>query len=197
MLSIPGTHTTVCFVSEGEFLGAIALGDRLREEACDVVSAMRPAKTLLLSGDSRDVVEKMARVCGFDKWRSRCDPLEKRDIIEQLRSEGNIVGMIGDGINDAPSLTGAHVGVSVVSASDLSIQVSDILLTTDQLKVLPKIRAIAIKGQGVIKQNLFWAFFYNVIGIGLAASGYLNPLFSAGAMVLSSLMVLFNARRIR
>ncbi len=192
-----GTNTRVCFVSEDEFLGAIALGDRLREEACDVVSAMRPAKTLLLSGDSRDVVEKMARVCGFDEWRSRCDPLEKRDIIEQLRSEGNIVGMIGDGINDAPSLTGAHVGISVVSASDLSIQVSDILLTTDQLKVLPKIRSIAIKGQRVIKQNLFWAFFYNVIGIGLAASGYLNPLFSAGAMVLSSLMVLFNARRIR
>jgi heavy metal translocating P-type ATPase len=190
-------HTQVHFTKDGVCLTKLLLGDCVREEAAAVVKAMAPAQTMLVSGDSKHVVEKTAKVCGFNDWRWRCHPLDKRDVIDALRNEGEIVGMIGDGINDAPALTGAHVGVSVVTATDISIQVSDILLTTDRLNILPNIRRIARKGQRIIRQNLFWAFFYNVIGIGLAAFGFLNPIFSAGAMVLSSLMVIGNARRIR
>lgn len=188
--------TQVHFVENGKRIGSIVLGDQLREGAKEVVKAMSPAKTLLLSGDGKQVVEKVAVKCGFDSCRWKCHPLEKRDVIDSLRQQGEIVAMIGDGINDAPALTGANIGISVVTATDLSIQVSDLLLTTDRLQVLPKIRSVARMGQRILKQNLFWAFFYNVIGIGLAATGYLNPIFSAGAMVLSSLMVLGNARRI-
>ena len=190
-------HTQVHFTLNGRILGCIILGDKLRDEAKDVISEMKPTQTILLSGDGRQVVEQVARECGFDFWKWKCHPLDKRDEIDRLKMSGEVVGMIGDGINDAPALTGANVGISVVSATDLSIQVSDILLTTDRLHVLPKIRSVAKKGQRIIKQNLFWAFFYNVIGIGLAAAGYLSPIFSAGAMVLSSLMVLGNTRRIR
>ena len=101
--------------------------------------------------------------------------------------------MLGDGINDALALTGAHVGISVVSATDISIQVSDILLTTDRLEVISQMRSLAQKGRKIIAQNLFWAFFYNIVGIGLAATGLLSPIFAAFAMVISSLIVLFNA----
>jgi Cu2+-exporting ATPase len=141
-------------------------------------------------------VAQAARACGFDIWQSVCTPLQKREYIESLREQGHIVCMIGDGINDAPALTVAQIGISVVSATDLSIQVSDLLLTTDRLQIIPKIRTLATKGRRIVHQNLFWAFVYNVIGVGLAAMGWLSPIFAAFAMVASSLMVLLNAKRI-
>ena len=113
-----------------------------------------------------------------------------------LKDEGEVVCVIGDGINDAPSLTVANVGISVLTAADISIQVSDILLTKNNLSVIPEMGALAKKAQRIIKQNLFWAFFYNVVGIGLAAGGLLSPIFAAAAMMVSSLMVLFNAQRL-
>ncbi len=189
--------TQVFFTRGGKLITVLTLGDQLRDEAKEVVSSLHSVKTLLLSGDRQNVVVKVAKACGFDEWKSRCSPFEKREIIEKLRKNGEIVAMIGDGINDAPALTASNIGISVVSASDLSVQVSDILFTTDRLDILSKLRTVAIKGQKIIKQNLFWAFFYNIIGIFLAASGYLSPIFSAGAMVSSSIIVLMNTRRIR
>lgn len=192
----PAAYTTIYFASKQQLLTRLVLGDRIREGASDLVKSLAPAKTVLLSGDAEAVVQAVAQKCGFNAYVSGCSPLQKRDYVDSLRAKGEIVAMLGDGINDAPALTGAHVGISVVSATDLSIQVSDILLTTDRLSTIPKIRTLAIKGRKILKQNLFWAFFYNVIGIGLAAFGWLSPIFAAFAMVASSLMVMINARRI-
>lgn len=188
--------TAIYFSQDGRLLAILRLGDRLRDGVQKVIQEFYPKKTLLLSGDGEPSVKAVAKACGFTDYVSRCLPLQKRDLIDQLRKSKEIVCFIGDGINDAPALTGASVGISVVSASDISIQVSDILLTTHQLDVIHKIRSLAKKGRKIIHQNLFWAFFYNVIGIGLAMGGVLSPIFSAAAMMLSSLMVFLNAKRL-
>lgn len=191
-----GISTRVYIAKNGLNVGMLSLEDKMRSEIPSVVKELSPAKVLLLSGDAENTVAATAKACGITVWRSRCTPLMKREIVESFKKEGNIVCMVGDGINDAPALTSANVGISVVSATDMSIQVSDLLLTTSGLGILPKIRALALKGHTIVRQNLFWAFFFNVIGIGLAAAGVLSPIFAAFAMSASSLAVLFNAKRL-
>lgn len=189
--------TAVYFAKNGACLTRLDLGDRIKATAGKTVRSLYPAKTLLLSGDSTSTVAMVANQCGFDSWQAGCHPLGKKEVVDRLRYQGEIVAMLGDGINDAPALTAAHIGIAVISATDVSVQVSDILLTTDRLDVIPQIRSLAQKGTKILKQNLFWAFFYNGIGIVLAMQGLLSPIFAAFAMVASSLMVLFNAKRIK
>jgi heavy metal translocating P-type ATPase len=189
-----GLGSTVYFSPDGIKVHRLLLGDQVRAEVPEVIKKLK-AKTILLSGDSHDSVAKVADLCGFDAFFSKVTPLQKREFVENLRNQGETVCMVGDGINDAPALTAAHVGVSVVAATDISIQVSDLLLTTEQLNVLPHMQEIAAKGQRKLKQNMFWAFFYNCIGIGLAMAGLLTPLFAAFAMTISSLFVLLNQPR--
>ncbi len=189
--------STTIYFSGNSSPKKLVLGDCLREDVAKTLKALSPAKTFLLSGDGKSCVKFVAHQCGFSEFLAQATPLDKREKVEQLKVNHQIICMVGDGINDAPALTSAHVGISVLSASDISIQVSDILLTTDRLDVIPKLRSLAIKGRRIIHQNLFWAFFYNVIGIGLASAGLLSPIFAAFAMVTSSLIVLFNAQRLR
>ncbi|MFI5343554.1 MAG: heavy metal translocating P-type ATPase [Chlamydiales bacterium] len=193
---IKGVHTVVYYAKGEECISEIVLGDRLRPDVKELVASFSPIKTFLVSGDHAACVEYVARACGFTGWHAGYHPLQKREFVNQLREQGEVVVMLGDGINDAPALTAAHAGIAVVSATDISIQVSDILLTTHQLNTISKIRKIAVKGQKIVKQNLFWAFFYNCLGIGLAMAGFLTPLFAAFAMVMSSLIVLLNAHRL-
>lgn len=195
----PDPNAIVYFTADGEKVHRLILGDSIRSEVPEVLRLLQSidVKTILLSGDSEPTVAAVAACCGFNTYFSHVNPLQKRDFIESLRTKGEIVCMIGDGINDAPALTAAQIGISVVSATDISIQVSDILLTTEQLKVIPKMLTLATQGQRIIKQNLFWAFFYNILGIGLAISGLLSPIFAAFAMTTSSLIVLFNSKRLK
>jgi P-type Cu2+ transporter len=191
------TGDTLSYFCEiGQPIISIALGDKLRDDAAETISSLSPTPTYLLSGDSEAVVKRVAEQCHFTDYKSECHPLEKRQFIDELKQQGKTVCMLGDGINDAPALTAADIGMSVVSATDISIHVSDIVLSTDKLSTIPKLRIIGKRGQKIIKQNLFWAFFYNAIGIGLAAFGYLTPIYAAFAMVTSSLIVIFNAKRI-
>lgn len=181
----------------GKNIYKIFLGDTLRMEAPSVVKEINSqCSVVLLSGDSSSPVESVARACGIKQFFSQYNPLKKREYIENLRSKNEIVCMVGDGINDAPALTAAQIGISVLSASDISIQVSDILLTTERLDILPKMLKIVKRGDAIVRENLFWAFFYNIIGIGLAIVGLLSPIFAAIAMTVSSLMVLFNSKRV-
>lgn len=189
-------QSSVYFACNQQCLTMLILGDRIREGAQEMVQSLSSCKTILLSGDAPSSVAAVAKACGFNEWQAGCNPLYKREVVESFRRQGHVVCMFGDGINDAPALAAANVGISVVSATDISIQVSDLLLTTDRLQVISKMRAIAHKGYAIVRQNLFWAFFYNVMGIALAVFGWMSPIFAAFAMVASSLMVLFNAKRI-
>lgn len=191
--------TVVFFAKNESCLAVLSLGDQIRPDAPQIIKQLQSLsiRPILISGDFTESVRTVAHLCGFNEWQAEYHPLQKREFIQALRRKGEIVTMLGDGINDAPSLTTAHVGIAVVSATDISIQVSDILLTTDRLSILLTLRQIAQKGHRLIKQNLFWAFIYNIIGIGLAMFGFLSPLFAASAMVISSLIVVFNAQRIR
>lgn len=195
--SCAALHSEVFFSAPGHPTRAFLLGDELRSDSSSIIHALSSLKPVLLSGDSRSAVEIVAKDCQFSSAYWRYSPQQKREFVESLRSQGEIVCMVGDGINDAPALAASHVGISVLSATDMSIQASDLLLTTDRLAVLPQLRALAVRGRSILKQNLFWAFAYNVIGIGLAMGGLLQPLYAAFAMVLSSLIVVLNALRLR
>lgn len=190
-------QTTVFFAKNQDCLATLVLGDQIRPDIKEMADSLKPLKTWVISGDSSQVVQTVSRACGFDQWRAEFSPLKKREFVEALKAKGEVVAMLGDGVNDAPALTAAHIGIAVASATDFSAQVSDIVLTTNRLLVIPHLRQVAIKGRCIIKQNLFWAFFYNVIGIALAMTGTLSPVFAACAMVASSLIVLLNTQRIR
>lgn len=185
------------FACDGECLSEIRLGDTIREEIHDTLANLDGVWKVLLSGDHELAVQEVASVCSFDSFAWERTPDEKMKFVQNIAEKGHIVAVVGDGINDAPALTAAHVGISVVSASDISIQVSDILLTTPKLSIIPKMRSLAKFSRDIVNQNLFWAFFYNVAGVGLAVAGWLSPLYAAAAMVASSLMVILNARRIQ
>lgn len=188
--------STVYFAKDGRCLAALVLGDQIREGVREFISLIAPVRSLLVSGDSEVPVSQVAEACGFDEWHAGFHPLQKRELIDRMRKNGETIAMLGDGMNDAPALTAAHVGIAVVSASDISIQVSDLLMTTKSFQALTLLRLAAAKGRKIVNQNLFWAFFYNCGGIGLAVAGLLTPLFAAFAMVVSSLIVVLNAQRL-
>ncbi len=189
--------TEVFFAANGRLIARLQLDDRIKPGMQELVSAMKPARAALVSGDSKPAVEAVAKACHFQTWEGGCSPLDKRAYIEDLRNQGEIVAFVGDGINDALALSAAHVGISVVSATDISIQVSDVLLTTPRLEVLGDLRRLGRQARRIIRQNLFWAFSYNVVGIGLAVMGALTPIYAAIAMICSSLIVSANALRLK
>jgi P-type E1-E2 ATPase len=192
-----GITTSVYFAEQGGCVARLLLGDRIRPGLKSLLKELKPTRSILLSGDSEKAVAAVGKECDFNSWHYGSSPLEKREFIEHLKKQGEVVCMIGDGINDAPALTSAQVGMSVVSATDISVQVSDLLLTTDRIEIVSNIRRLAKLGRQIIRQNLFWAFFYNTIGIFLAAFGVLSPIFATFAMAASSLTVLYNAKRVR
>lgn len=187
-LSCPKVQdTAVHFAEKSHYLATLILGDRLRK-------GIPAVDGCILSGDNPELVSRIAAECGFHWGKGGCDPLQKREEIEKLKQSRPVI-MVGDGVNDAPALSAADVGISVVSATDLSIEVSDILLTRDSLASLPELLKIAKKGQRIIRQNIFWAFLYNGVGIGLAMTGLLTPLIAVSAMLLSSICVTLNSQR--
>lgn len=189
-------EATVYFANEEKRVWGIQLGDVIKQEASSLLIQLHPLKKILLSGDQKKEVAVVANALGFDTWMAEKTPEEKQRYLIDLKNQGAFIAMMGDGINDAPALAKADVGISVVSAADISIHISDILLTTSSLMVVPKLMRLAKKGRRLIHQNLFWAFFYNIVGVGLAMAGMLTPLFASFAMIASSLMVLVNAKRV-
>lgn len=188
--------TIVYFCKNSDVLQVFHLGDELKEKIPMIISSLE-SPTILLSGDVEDNVRTIANQCGFSTWKAACTPFDKKNYIDQLRKEGKCVCMIGDGINDAAALASSNIGIAIKTATDISSFASNAMLTTEDLSILAELKSQGLRGQKILRQNLFWAFIYNIIGVGLALCGLLTPIFSALAMTLSSLVVVLNAKRIR
>ena len=147
----------------------------------------------MLTGDHPDTARAIANEAGIDDVRASLMPQDKARVIEELKQRGETVGMVGDGINDAPALACADVSFAMGSGTDIALHTADITLTHAELGRVADAIALSRATFGKIRQNLFFAFFYNVLGIPLAAIGALNPMLAAAAMALSSLSVVSNS----
>ena len=198
-------NTIIYIIKNSEIIGLIGVNDIIRSNAKNVIKKLnnKHIQTIMLTGDNKSTAEKIARELGITKVIANVLPSEKADIIKDLKLSNNKVMMCGDGINDSPALANSDIGVSVQSGTDIAMDSSDVILTKNDLSSILKLITISEKTIKNIKQNLFWAFFYNTIGIPLAAGllipvlGWkLNPMFGAAAMSLSSFCVVTNALRL-
>ncbi len=192
-------RTVVFFGWDGAVAGFFAMGDRIRAEAHSVIGWLRRRgiSVSLVSGDSGATTARVASALGFDDYHAEVLPEGKLDIIRRYQQAGRIVAMIGDGINDAPALAAADLGIAMGSGTDLAMQAAPVVLMSRGLDRVGLVFEASGKALRIIRQNLFWAFFYNTLGISLAVAGVLNPILAAGAMVLSSLSVIGNSLRLK
>ncbi|STP12125.1 copper-transporting P-type ATPase [Helicobacter mustelae] len=203
-------HLTSVFVArvidgKEELLGVLFLEDKIREDARGVIDFLKSQNigVMMLSGDQEGVVQSVAQKLGITEYFGNLKPHQKYEIIENLKSSGQRVMMVGDGLNDAPALALADISLAMGGGNDLSQERADVVVLNNQIKGV--VNAIKLSHQTLrnIKQNLFWAFFYNIIAISIAGGilyhlGFmLNPMVAAFAMSLSSLSVILNAQRLR
>jgi P-type E1-E2 ATPase len=191
---------TLVLVGSGDVVvGGFALADTVKNSAAGAVAALRAMglRTVLLTGDNPASARTVAAAVGVDEVVAEVLPADKAATVERLQSEGRVVAMVGDGVNDAPALARADLGLAVVTGTDVAIGAADVILVRDDLDVVPTAVALARRTLRTIRGNLIWAFGYNLLAVPVAAAGLLNPLISSGAMALSSLLVVSNSLRLR
>jgi len=194
------TGKTVIWIARDDvLLGAMAIADPLRPESAPAIAELKSMgiRTLLLSGDAVRAVEEIGRQVGVDSARGAVKPDDKSATVEQLRAEGFRVGMIGDGINDAPALAAADVGIAMGSGTDVAMETAGVTLMRSNPALVPAAISVSRATWRKIKQNLFWAFIYNVVGIPFAAAGFLSPTIAGAAMAFSSVSVVTNSLLLR
>ncbi len=192
-------HTVSWLADRDKVLGFIAFGDNPRPEAQAAVAALRDQgiETVMVTGDGRGAAEAIAARLGISKVFAEVLPGDKADIVGRLRREGRTVAMVGDGVNDAPALAAADVGFAMATGTDVAMHTAGVTLMRGDPRLVPEAIAMSRRTYAKIRQGLFWAFAYNVIGIPLAALGYLSPMLAGGAMALSSVSVVLNALTLR
>jgi Cu+-exporting ATPase len=176
-------------------LGLIAFGDAVKPGAAAGVANLkaRGIVTVMLTGDNHGAAQVAAQALGIDTVMAEVLPADKAAQVAQLKTSGKTVAMVGDGINDAPALAAADVGIAMSSGSDVAMHTAGITLMRGDPALVADAIDISRRTYAKIRQNLFWAFVYNVVGIPLAASGLLNPVIAGAAMAFSSVSVVSNA----
>ena len=193
---------------DGEVAGVVAVTDTIREEAREAVDGLRKMglEVAMITGDNEMSARSVARELGIDRVLAEVMPEGKSAEIETLQREGEVVAMVGDGINDAPALARADVGIVIGTGTDLAMEASDLTLISGDVRGVGRAIRLSRATMRNIRQNLFWAFAYNVVLIPVAAgvlypffgeAGLLSPIFAAAAMALSSVTVVSNALRLR
>jgi Cu+-exporting ATPase len=191
--------TPLLVAEEERVVGLLAVADPVRPEAAAVVARLRALglEPWLLTGDREETARAVAEATGIPRWRAGVLPAAKADTVRELQKEGHVVIMVGDGVNDAPALAQADVGVALGTGTDVALETAPVALLSDDLRGVATAVRLSRRTLAVIRQNLFWAFAYNVIAIPLAALGYLHPMLAAAAMALSSVSVVANSLRLR
>jgi P-type Cu+ transporter len=198
--------TAVFLAVAGVPVGGIAAADTLKPNAAQTVAALKNMglKILMLSGDNRLTAQAVARSIGIDEVLAEVLPGDKARKVTELQAAGEIVAMVGDGINDAPALAAADVGIALGTGADVALEAADLTLIRDDLTLIPGAIRLARRMMRIIRQNLFWAFCYNVVAIPIAAGLFyplwgwtLNPALAAAAMAMSSVSVVTNSLRLR
>jgi Cu+-exporting ATPase len=203
-LEIPADSQTAVHIAEisngsAHHLGSIVLSDTVKRESKEAIAKLHRMnlKTLLLTGDTLATAQSVAREVGIDQVRAGVKPGGKAEIIRELKNSGAVVAMVGDGINDAPALATADLGIAIGSGSDVAKETGGIVLVGGNLLGVADAISLSRRTMRVIRQNFFLAFAYNVLAIPIAAVGLLNPLIAAAAMALSDVTVIGNALRLR
>ncbi|MFQ5498561.1 MAG: heavy metal translocating P-type ATPase [Candidatus Zixiibacteriota bacterium] len=198
-------RTVVFAALDGQVIGLFSLGDRIREEAFETIPRLkeRVSRVVMLSGDNNRTAQSVAGRLGLDSYQAEVRPDQKKDIVESYTKISSGTVMVGDGINDAPALAAADVGIAIGSGTDVAIEAADVILIRSDLSLVSKTLTVSELTMRTIRQNLFWAFFYNILAVPIAAGALypvmgitLSPMIAASTMAMSSLFVVFNSLRL-
>lgn len=192
-------HTPIWFAADGQIRAVIVVADTIKDTAAEAISGFRGLglTPILLTGDNRRAAESVAGQLGIERVVAEVLPAGKVDVITSLQAEGHVVAMVGDGVNDAPALATADLGLAMGTGTDVAIEASDLTLVRGDLRAAVDAIRLSRATLGTIKGNLFWAFAYNVAALPLAAVGLLNPIIAGAAMAFSSVFVVSNSLRLR